>query len=86
MTDIRNGIKDGLPIGLGYFTISMAFGLFAVSGGLTPFYAFFISLSNLTSSGQFAGLSVIFDHGSYIELAVTVLLVNLRYLLMSFSM
>ena len=86
MTDFRIGIKDGLPIGLGYFTISIAFGIFVVGGGLSPLYAIVISFTNRTSSGQFAGLSVILNHGSYIELIVTVLLVNLRYLLMSFSL
>ncbi len=81
-----SGFQDGLPIGLGYLTISTAFGLYVVSGGLPPLFAIFVSLTNLTSSGQFAGVSVILAKGGYLELAFTVLLVNLRYVLMSLSL
>ncbi len=82
----RVGLRDGLAIGLGYFTISIAFGLYTVSGGLSPLFAILVSLTNLTSSGQFAGISVILAKGGYLELAFTVLLVNLRYILMSLSL
>lgn len=85
-SSFKNGLQDGLPIGLGYFTISIAFGLYVVSGGLTPLFAILVSLTNLTSSGQFAGISVILAKGGYIEMAFTVLLVNLRYILMSLSL
>lgn len=82
----RHGIQDGIPIGLGYFAVSFSFGIIAVAGGLTPGQAALISLTNLTSAGQFAGLEIIIAGGSLWEMALTQLIINLRYILMSFSL
>ena len=49
-------MKDGVPIALGYFAVSFTFGMMAVAGGLSIWQAVLISLTNLTSAGQFAGL------------------------------
>lgn len=84
--DFGTGVRDGTGIALGYFAISMAFGLSCVRTGLTPLAATMISLTNLSSSGQFAGVQILGQLGSYAELALTVLLINLRYVLMSFSL
>jgi len=80
------GLKDGLPIGLGYLAVSFAFGIFAVEGGLKPLIATLLSFTNVTSAGQFAGVKLIFTHAPWFEIAVTVLLINLRYSLMSLSL
>ena len=85
-TGFRKGIQDGIPIGAGYFAVSFTFGMMAVSGGLTPWQAVLISLTNLTSAGQFAGLGIIVACGSMWEMALTQLVINLRYCLMSFSL
>lgn len=82
----KKGLKDGIPIGLGYFAVSFTFGMMAVSGGLSTWQALLISLTNLTSAGQFAGLDIITSSGSYWEMALTQLIINLRYCLMSFSL
>src|SRR5699024_9018434 len=82
----KKGIKDGIPIALGYLTVSFTFGMMAVSGGLEIWQAVLISLTNLTSAGQFAGLDIIIAGGSYWEMALTQLVINLRYCLMSFSL
>ena len=82
----RKGIQDGIPIGAGYFAVSVTFGMMAVSGGLTPWQAVLISLTNLTSAGQFAGLGIIVACGSMWEMVLTQLVINLRYCLMSFSL
>lgn len=82
----KRGLKDGVPIGLGYFAVSFTFGMMAVSGGLSTWQAVLISLTNLTSAGQFAGLDIIIMGGSYWEMALTQLIINLRYCLMSFSL
>ena len=66
----KQGITDGIPIALGYLAVSFTFGMMAVQGGLSIWQAVLISLTNLTSAGQFAGLDII----------------NLRYCLMSFSL
>lgn len=80
------GIKRGIPICLGYIPVSFTFGLMVVEGGLPPWFAIFISISNLTSAGQFAGLGIILQNGSLLELGVTTLVINLRYMLMSLSL
>ena len=84
--NFKRGIQDGIPIGLGYFAVSFTFGMMAVSGGLTAWQAVLISLTNLTSAGHFAGLGIIVAGGSMWEMALTQLVINLRYCLMSFSL
>ncbi|MBR5248114.1 MAG: AzlC family ABC transporter permease [Lachnospiraceae bacterium] len=79
------GIKDGFPICLGYFSVSMAFGLRAVLLGMPVWSAVAISLFNLTSAGQFAGLNILVAQGTMVELALTTLIINMRYFLMSLS-
>ncbi len=80
------GVKNGLPIGLGYLSVSFAFGVAAVHAGLPIWAAVAISMTNLTSAGQLAGLGVIAASGSMIEMALTQLVINLRYALMSVSL
>ena len=80
-----NGIKDGLPICLGYFSVSMAFGMTAVLSGLPAWAAVLTSLTNLTSAGQFAGIKILLAWGRIAELIVTMLIINARYFLMSLS-
>ena len=82
----RKGMKDGVPIALGYFAVSFTFGIMAIQSGLTAWQAVLISLTNLTSAGQFAGIGIIAAGGSLWEMALTQLVINLRYCLMSFSL
>jgi predicted branched-subunit amino acid permease len=84
--NFKMGIRDGIPIGLGYLSVSFAFGIFAVGAGLSVWQTVLISLLNLTSAGQLAGVPIIAGCGSYIELALTQLVINLRYSLMSVSL
>ena len=80
------GFHDGVPIGLGYLSVSVTFGMMAVTGGLPVWAAVAISMTNVTSAGQFAGLSLIFGGGTLFETALTQLVINLRYALMSLSL
>jgi predicted branched-subunit amino acid permease len=80
------GLKRGYPIALGYIPVSFTFGLMAVSGGLPVWLAIFISMSNLTSAGQFAGTNLILSGSGYIEIALTTFIINIRYSLMSLSL
>ncbi len=82
----QRGVRDGIPIALGYFAVAFTFGMMAVSAGLTTGQSVLISLTNLTSAGQFAGLNLIVAGGTYYEMALTQLVINLRYCLMSFSL
>lgn len=84
--DFIYGLQRGLPICLGYIPVSFTFGLMVVEGGLPPWFAIFISMSNLTSAGQFAGLGIILQGGSLLELGITTFIINLRYMLMSLAL
>ena len=84
--NFKIGLRDGLPIGLGYLSVSFAFGIFAVASGLSVWEAVLISMLNLTSAGQLAGVPIIAGLGSFFELALTQLVINLRYSLMSVSL
>lgn len=83
---VKKGLRDGIPIALGYFAVSFAFGILAVDSGCTVLEAVLISFTNLTSAGQFAGLTVIAQAGTLLEMAVTQLVINSRYMLMSIAM
>lgn len=84
--EFRAGLADGIPIGLGYLAVSFTFGIMAGDAGLTAPQAVVLSLTNLTSAGQFAGLGVIQAGASFAEIALTQLVINLRYCLMSCSL
>lgn len=81
--DWRRGMRDGMPICLGYIAVSFTFGLAARASGLAPLQALAMSVTNLTSAGQFAALGIIAAGGPYLELAAAQLIINLRYCLMS---
>ncbi len=80
------GIRDGIPIALGYLSVSFGFGILAASLGLSPLEAFLVSATNLTSAGQVAGIEVIAAGGTLWEMAVTQLVINIRYFLMALSL
>ena len=81
-----DGVKGGFPIGLGYFAVSFSFGI-AGSKLLSWPLVTFISMTNLTSAGQFAGLQIMSDAaGTFIEMAIATFFINLRYSLMAISL
>ena len=86
LMQLMYGIKDGIPIALGYLSVSFSFGILAVEGGLTWYEATMISMFNTTSAGQVAGLSIMLSNGTLIEMAVTQFVINLRYSLMAISL
>ena len=81
----RMGLKDGIPIALGYLAVSIGFGLMASAMGLGPGVAVLISAANVTSAGQVAGLSIMAAQGGMAEMALTQLVINIRYALMSLA-
>lgn len=85
-SDFLKGAKDGLPICFGYLSVSFGFGILAVSLGLSVLSAVGISLTNLTSAGQVAGVGIIAAGGSLFEMALTQLIINIRYSLMGISL
>ena len=85
-TLFKRGFRNGIPIFLGYLAVSFTFGIAARNVGITSLQAILISATNLTSAGQFAAIGVIAAGSGYIEMALTQLIINLRYCLMSSSL
>ena len=85
-TRFVRGMCHGIPIALGYLSVSFGFGIMAVRAGLTPFAATIISASNLTSAGQAAGVGIIAASGAIIEMILVQLTINIRYSLMALSL
>ncbi|MCR4781574.1 MAG: AzlC family ABC transporter permease [Lachnospiraceae bacterium] len=85
-TDFKEGMLSGIPIMLGYFSVSFGVGILAHQAGMSVFSAALLSATNLTSAGEVAGIDIIASHGSYIEMAITQFVINFRYVLMGLSL
>ncbi len=77
------GIRDGIPIGLGYFAVAFSLGIAARNAGLSAFQGFLASILNNASAGEYAAFTLIAANASYLEMALITLITNARYLLMS---
>lgn len=77
------GMRDGLPIGLGYFAVAFSLGIVARNAGLTPIQGFIASFLNVASAGEYALFTSMQAKATYLEIALITLVVNARYLLMS---
>ena len=84
--EYKNGVHTGLPVGLGYFSVSFGFGAMAAAQGIRALDAALISVTNLTSAGQFAGLTLIVAAATLWEMVLTQLVINSRYALMSLAL
>lgn len=85
-SEYRTGVKTGLPVGMGYFSVSFGFGAMTAAQGIKALDAVLISLTNLTSAGQFAGLTLIVAAATLWEMVLTQLVINSRYALMSLAL
>lgn len=77
------GMKEGIPVGIGYFVVSFTIGIAARKAGLAPLEATVMSFTNNTSAGQFASFALIASGAPYVEMALSQAVINLRYCLMS---
>lgn len=84
--EFKKGFILGIPIMLGYIPVAFTFGSVAVNGGLPPLCTVLMSLTNLTSSGQFAATNIIIENGPVAEIVLVTIIINIRYLLMSMSL
>lgn len=82
----KEGLIDGIPIGLGYLFVSFGFGISVVNAGLSTLIAVIMSATNVTSAGQMAGLIVLVEHGTLLEMILTQFIINLRYSLMGITL
>ncbi|MBO7425591.1 MAG: AzlC family ABC transporter permease [Clostridiales bacterium] len=82
----KAGLIHGLPIGMGYLPVSFSFGVLAISMGLSWWQAVLVSLTNVTSAGQVAGIGIMAAGGGLLEMVVSQMVVNVRYSLMSISL
>ena len=81
--NFRQGLRDGIPIGLGYFAVAFSLGIICRNSGLSVLQGFLASLLNNTSAGEFAAITLIGENASYMEIALVTLIANARYMLMS---
>ena len=79
------GARLGMPIALGYIPVSFSFGMLAVQNGIPAWAAIVISMTNLTSAGQFAGIGLMIHPGQYIQMLISQITINVRYSFMSIS-
>lgn len=86
MSDFKRGLKGGIPIGLGYLSVSFSFGILAVTYGFEWWQAVLISMTTLTSAGQLAGISMMLNPCQYFDMLVSQLTINVRYSFMSVSL
>ncbi|MBR5754581.1 MAG: AzlC family ABC transporter permease [Erysipelotrichaceae bacterium] len=86
MERLKNGLKVGIPIGLGYFAVAFSLGIVASKAGLTPFQGFITSLLVNASAGESAGFTVISEQASYLQMFLITIVANARYILMSFAL
>lgn len=80
---VLHGMRDGLPIGLGYFAVAFSVGITAHNAGISAVQGFIMSMLNNASAGQYAGIAAIKANAPYWEIAILILITNARYLLMS---
>lgn len=80
------GMKDGIPIGLGYLAVSFSLGIAVRNAGMTAFQGFLMSWLGMASAGEYAAVTVIAADGTYLEMAIVTIIANVRYLLMSFAL
>ena len=85
MKNFKRGFFAGFPIGMGYLSVSFTFGIMAVSYGLTWWQTTLISMTTVTSAGQFAGLGVMLHPGQYFQMLISQITINIRYSFMSIS-
>ena len=84
--EFRKGLLNGIPVMLAYLFVSIGFGIMATSVNLTILEATLMSLTNLTSAGQYEGLTIIASAGSLLEMIICQIIINLRYSLMAVSL
>lgn len=80
------GLKSGIPIGLGYLSVSFTFGIMAISLGFEWWQAVLISMTTVTSAGQLSGITIMVNPGQYIEMLISQLTINIRYSFMAVSL
>ena len=85
MQNYKRGLAVGIPIALGYMSVSFTFGIMAVSYGLAWWQALIISMTTVTSAGQFAGIGIMIHPGQYFQMLISQITINIRYSFMSIS-
>ncbi len=86
MKQFKRGLMAGIPIALGYLSVSFTFGIICISYGFTWWQALIISMSCVTSAGQFSGIHTMQMPGQYLDMLISQLTINVRYSFMSISL
>ncbi len=86
MNNFIRGMKAGIPIALGYVSVSFTFGIIAISYGFKWWEAVIISMTTVTSAGQFSGIQTMRLPGQYLDMLISQFTINVRYSFMSISL
>ena len=86
LENYKRGLLAGIPISLGYVSVSFTFGIIAITYGLTIWEATLISMTTLTSAGQFAGVQIMTIPGLWLDMLISQLTINVRYSFMSIAL
>ena len=86
LENYKRGLLAGIPIALGYLSVSFTFGIIAITYGLTVWEATLISMTTLTSAGQFAGIQIMATPGLWLDMLISQLTINVRYSFMSIAL
>lgn len=78
----RYGMRDGFPIGLGYYAVAFSIGLVASKAGLTWWMGAVSSFLTRASAGEYGVYSLIAINAGLAEVVGLSLVANMRYLLM----
>lgn len=81
--NFKQGLKNGIPISLGYLAVSLALGISASNAGMSAFQATVTSLLINASAGEYVGFTAIAANAAYLEIIFLEAVANARYLLMS---
>ena len=85
-SSLKSGVKDALPIILGYLPIGIAYGMLAVNKGLTPLQTTAMSAFVFAGSAQLVSIEMIAAGAAVAAIVFMTFLVNLRHLLLSASL
>ena len=86
INEYKRGLVAGIPIALGYLSVSFTFGIIAISAGFTWWEATLISMTTVTSAGQFSGIQTMRFPGLWLDMLISQLTINVRYSFMSIAL
>lgn len=86
LREFTSGVKEGIPIAIGYIPIAITFGLISKSSGIPGFVSISMSFFIYAGASQFIGVNLMAVGASTMEIVMTTLILNFRHFLMTSSL